>query len=195
MAQSLIDRSVSQFVGELASGDPTPGGGAGAALAGALGAALLVMVCRFTVGREKFAQVEAQVQGILAEAEAARGRFLLAVDADAEAYGAVAAAYGLPRGTDEERAQRSAAIRQASWLAAKPPLSVAEEGARLVELCAQARDITNPMLGSDVTTAVALARAAIEGGAANVEANLSGLGEDQAEVLRARLAAVRQRGS
>lgn len=189
---SLNDRSLTQFTDDLASGDPTPGGGAAAALSGALGAALLAMVCRFTVGREKYAAVEDEVQAILAEADAARARFLAAVDADAEAYAGVGAAYRMPRGTDEEKAARTAAIRAASWSAAQPPLAVAEEGAALIHQCQRAAGITNPMLGSDVTTAVALARAAIEGGAANVEANLSGVSEEHAAELRARLTAARE---
>lgn len=189
---SLNGLSLTQFAEELASGNPTPGGGAAAALAGALGASLLAMVCRFTVGREKFQAVEAEVQTILDEADAARARFLAAVDADAEAYAGVGAAYRMPRASDEEKAARTAAIRAASWAAAQPPLAVAEEAAALVRLCNQAAGITNPMLGSDVTTALALARAAIDGGAANVEANLSGVSEEHAAELRGRLEAAKQ---
>ncbi|HEX3247487.1 MAG TPA: cyclodeaminase/cyclohydrolase family protein [Chloroflexota bacterium] len=191
----LNDLSLTDFSEELASGNPTPGGGAAAALAGALGAALLAMVCRFTVGRERFAAVENDVQAMLAEADAARGRFHQAVEADAEAYAGVGAAYRLPRATDEEKASRSAAIAAASWAAAQPPLAVAEEAASLVILCHRAADITNPMLGSDVTTAIALVRAAIDGGAANVEANMSGVSPEQAAELRQRLDAARERGS
>jgi formiminotetrahydrofolate cyclodeaminase len=188
----LNDLSLTRFSEELASGNPTPGGGAAAALSGALAAALLAMVCRFTVGREKFAAVEADVQAILAHADAARRRFHAAVDADAGAYAAVGAAYRLPRGTDDEKAARTAAIREASWSAAQPPLDVAEEAAALIALCQRAAGITNPMLGSDVTTAVALARAAIDGGAANVEANLSGVSPEQAAELRERLEKARE---
>jgi formiminotetrahydrofolate cyclodeaminase len=191
----LNELTLTQFSEELASGNPTPGGGAAAALSGALGAALLSMVCRFTVGREKFAAVENDVQTILAEADAARARFHQAVEADAEAYAAVGAAYRLPRASDDEKLARSSAIRDASWSAAQPPLAVAEEAASLVELCHRAADITNPMLGSDVTTAIALARAAIDGGAANVEANLSGVSQEHAAELRTRLDAARSRGA
>ncbi|MFN0073289.1 MAG: cyclodeaminase/cyclohydrolase family protein [Chloroflexota bacterium] len=191
---ALNDLSLTQFSEALASGEPTPGGGAAAALSGALGAALLAMVCRFTVGREKFASVEDEVQNILAEADAARARFHLAVEADAAAYAAVGAAYRLPRSTEEEKAARGAAIRSASWSAAQPPLDVAEEAAALVALCQRAASITNPMLGSDITTAVALARAAIEGGAANVDANVSGLTDAQAADLRQRIQNARERG-
>ena len=187
----LNDLSLTRFLEELASGNPTPGGGAAAALSGALAAALLAMVCRFTVGREKFAAVEDEVQAILSEADGARARFLEAVEADAQAYAAVGAAYRMPRATDDEKAARAEAIQTASWAAAQPPLGVAEEAAALIRLCQRAAGITNPMLGSDVTTAVALARAAIDGGAANVEANLSGVAPEQAAELRQRLDAAR----
>jgi formiminotetrahydrofolate cyclodeaminase len=150
------------------------------------------MVCRYTVGREKFAAVEVEVQSILAGADAARGRFHAAVQADAEAYAAVGASYRLPRGTDEEKAARATAIRDASWAAAQPPLAVAEEAAELITLCQRAAGITNPMLASDVTTAIALARAAIDGGAANVEANLSGVSPEHSAALRERLAKARE---
>lgn len=193
MDRSLIDLPLRGFADELAAGTPTPGGGGAAALAGALGAALLAMVCRFTVGRERFASAEAEVQRILDQAEAARLRLLDAIDADASAYGEVAAAYRLPRGNESEQSARAEAIRQASWSAAQPPLAVAEEAAALLELCRAAAPITNPMLASDVVTAEVLAVAALEGGAANVEANLSGLDEARAAELRGRLARARAR--
>jgi formiminotetrahydrofolate cyclodeaminase len=126
MDDSLVTLSLSQFADEVASGNPTPGGGAAAALAGALGASLVSMVCHFTVGREKFAAVEDQVQSVLKQADDARGRFLAAVDADAQAYAAVGDAYRLPRATDAEKSARSEAIRAASWMAAQPPLNIAE---------------------------------------------------------------------
>lgn len=192
MDNSLVAASLTQFAEDLASSSPTPGGGAAAALAGALGASLVSMVCRFTVGREKFATVEDEVQSILQQADDARGRFLAAVDADAQAYAAVGAAYRRSRGTDDEKLARSEAIRAASWSAAQPPLMVAEEAAALLDLCRAAGPITNPMLGSDVTTAVALARAALEGGIANVEANLSGVSDEHGQELRARIDRARE---
>ena len=195
MEDSLATASLAQFTEDLASGRPTPGGGAAAAMAGALGASLVSMVCRFTVGREKFAAVEADVQAILERADESRNRFLAAVDADARAFAGVAAAYGLPRATDDEKQARTEAIRSASWDAAQPPLQVVEDSAALLELCQAAGPITNPMLGSDVTTAIVLARAALEGGVANVEANLSGVSDEHAQELRSRIDRARQRAA
>ncbi len=91
--------NLSTFLDDLASGEPTPGGGSAAALAGALGAALAAMVANLTVGRKRYVDVDAQMQAVLGEAESLRGRLTALVAEDAQAYDQVRAAYRLPKET------------------------------------------------------------------------------------------------
>src|SRR5687767_10061393 len=133
--QSLAELRVSELLDRLASGDPTPGGGSAAALAGSLAAALGSMVCNLTIGKAEFAEVEGEVRSLLDETEAARAGLTFGVDADADAFGIVAKAYRMPRSTEAERLARLEAIRAASLGAARAPLEVARLNARVLDLC------------------------------------------------------------
>jgi len=164
---------VDKYVGDLASNLPAPGGGSGAALAGALGNALAAMVGNFTIGKDKFADVDEQVSGILGELEAVRERLLQLVDDDVAVYSKVSAAYKLPRDTDEQKAERSEAIENACKAAAGVPRAIAEACDRSIELAAELCDIGNPNLISDVGCAVRLAEAARHCAWLNVAINLA----------------------
>jgi formiminotetrahydrofolate cyclodeaminase len=191
-ADELTALPVSEFLDRLASGSPTPGGGSSSALAGALAASLVSMVCHLTLGRPKFAAVEAEVRSLLADSEAVRSRLTVAVAADADAYGAVVAGMRLPRGSDEERVRRHDTLQTATAAAARVPLGVAEDCAAVIGLCQVARPITNPNVASDLTVAAALAAGACEGAAANVEENLANLDDASlVEELSRRLASAR----
>lgn len=184
--------SVSEFLDRLASGDPTPGGGSAAALAGALAASLVSMVCNLTLGREKFATAEEAVRGILGRSEDLRSALREGVQADAAAYGALMAAYRLPRGTEAEQARRGETVQAATREAARVPLATAEQCAGVLDLCEEALPITNPNVASDVAVAALLAGTGLEAAAANVEANLASIKDRRyAEDLRGRLAGLR----
>jgi formiminotetrahydrofolate cyclodeaminase len=165
--------SVDQYVSDLASNLPAPGGGSGAALAGALGAALAAMVANFTVGKEKFANVEERVRTILHGLDEVRERLLELVDADVASYTQVSAAHKLPRGTDEEKTAREAAIQEACQAAAGVPRAIAEACDRAIALAGELCDLGNPNLISDVGCAVRLAEAARHCAWLNVAINLS----------------------
>jgi methenyltetrahydrofolate cyclohydrolase len=165
--------SVDGYVHDLASNLPAPGGGSGAALAGALGAALAAMVANFTVGKEKFAAVDAQVRAILAGLDEVRERLLQLVDADVASYSQVSAAYKMPRETDEQRGAREEAIQAACKAAAGVPRAIAEACDRCIALASELCDIGNPNLVSDVGCAVRLAEAARHCAWLNVAINLA----------------------
>src|SRR5690242_1491793 len=112
------------FVEALGSDAPTPGGGAGAALAGALAAALAEMVARLTTGRPRFHEVDAAMRSAVEQASAARRDLIALIAADERAYEAVNAAYKLPKATAEEKSARDAAIQPALRDAMQPPLAV-----------------------------------------------------------------------
>jgi formiminotetrahydrofolate cyclodeaminase len=182
--------SVSAFLGHLASGEPTPGGGSASALGGALAASLVSMVCNLTLGRERYAEHAAVVETIRAEAVELRARLERGIDEDAAVYDGVMATYRLPRGTDAEKAARTAAIQEAAYQAALVPLALAEASARVIELAEQALGKTNQNAASDLAVAAMLASAAMDGAAANVDVNLSTLKDEQRRTaLTARLRA------
>src|SRR5512135_1118477 len=105
-----IDQPLRHFMDKLASKSPTPGGGSVAALTGSLAAGLVSMVCSLTLGKEKYKDVEPDIERIFARSEALRNRLTNLIQSDVEAYGKYAAAAKLPRGTEEEKQARTKAV-------------------------------------------------------------------------------------
>jgi len=159
--------TVDDFAARLASAEPAPGGGAAAALVARLAASLLAMVCRHTIGRPKYAAVEARMQAILAEAEALGRRAAELMDADAAAYEAVSAAFKLPR----EEPSRAAALSDACQAATEVPLEVMRAAARLAELAVELARDANQTLRRDARAGLLAAQAAAEMSVGNVSAN------------------------
>lgn len=170
---------IAAYLEALASTAPAPGGGSAAALAGAMGAALVSMVANFTVGRPKYAQAEAEVRPALDEAERSRTELLRLMEADEQAYAAVAEARKLPRGTDEDKRARSRAIQQAVQASAGPPLEMARVCRRVLDAARVAAEAGNPLLASDAGVAALLAEAALRSSAINVRVNLAELRDRQ----------------
>jgi formiminotetrahydrofolate cyclodeaminase len=171
----LVNMTVGEFIDQLASANPTPGGGSASALAGAMAAGMVEMACNLTVGREKFHDVEEDLKVVLARANELRRLMLTAVDEDTESYNAVSHAYKLPRVTDEEKAQRTAAIQSALQHATEVPLKVAKAAMETYDLGRIAVEKSNPNVASDARVALLLASAARDGAIANVEINLSSI--------------------
>jgi formiminotetrahydrofolate cyclodeaminase len=159
------------WIAALASAAPTPGGGGASALAGAVAAALAEMVGQLTAGRARYRDVEPTVRGVLDRLAAYRADLLRLVDADAEAYGGVAAAYALPRATDDERQVRDEAIQQALNLALQPPRQIAVVALDVLLAAKLLAEIGNPSVASDAGCAAILAEASIRCAGLNVLAN------------------------
>jgi formiminotetrahydrofolate cyclodeaminase len=174
-----IDEPMKKYLDETASGAPTPGGGSVSALAGALGAALTSMVCNFTVGKEKYKDVEAEVAQILSEAEDLRAKLLDLMVEDTQVYSEVSNAYGMPRGTAEEKEARTEAIQKALRLAMQAPLETAFCCHKILKLNEPLLDKGNQNLISDVGVAVLLAESALISAILNVEINLSYIKDDE----------------
>jgi glutamate formiminotransferase/formiminotetrahydrofolate cyclodeaminase len=176
-----------QFLNALADGAPTPGGGSAAAYAGAMGAALVSMVARLTLGKKKFAEVQEQMLAILDEAELLRKKLTAAVEEDAAAFEGVMTAFRLPKDTDDQIANRAETIRKATLHAAGVPLETARLSVRVMGLACQVAQIGNLNAVTDAGTGVALAQAAITGAGYNVRINILDLGGDEAELLISQL--------
>lgn len=179
------DKQVGDFLTELASGAPTPGGGSGAALCGATGAALVSMVCNLTVGREKYRAVEEEMKSILDRAEDLRRQLLQAIDADIAAYGALSAAMKLPRTTDAEKVARTQAVQAALVTATEAPLGIARLCREVLELSKPTAERGNVNAVSDAGVAALAAEAGLRSAALNVQINLGSL-KDEAFAGRVR---------
>ena len=172
------DLTVAQFVDALASGEPVPGGGAAAAVAGSLGAALVAMVANLSAGRPKYAEHAALLDRTIPAAQELQGRMLALADEDAEAFAGYGAAMKLPRETDEEKATRSAAIRAAALAATLSPLKTVEASLEIVALAEALAGRSNKNASSDLEVAALMSVAACRAAAANVFINLPSLGDE-----------------
>ncbi|MGH3303489.1 MAG: cyclodeaminase/cyclohydrolase family protein, partial [Streptosporangiaceae bacterium] len=182
----LRDETIDGFLDKLAARAPVPGGGATAALHAAQAAALLGMTARYTCG-PRYADHADTIRMITTEADRLRSASADLIALDGAAFGAVAAAYRLPKDTDEQRSERAAAIAAAMVTASSPPAELIGIGGRLLELAEALRPIVNPAVAGDVAAAVEAIRAAVATSRLNVAANLAGVTDAAA---RARLTAV-----
>ena len=168
----LRTKTVDDFLEELASQSPAPGGGSVAALAAALGSALASMVCRLTLGKKKYFEVQAEMEEALVRSDTLRRQAAGLMDEDAEAFNQVMAAYCLSKDSDDQAVLRQAAIQQAVKEAIRIPLEVmrlAEESFQLVQTVAEKG---NKNSASDAGVAALMLRAAMDGALLNVRTNL-----------------------
>lgn len=177
-AQPLPVMSVREFTLSLASHAPVPGGGSAAAMAGAMGAALLEMVVELSRGRAELAEHQTELDEIGAAAAARRDELLDLAQRDADAYEAVVDARRLPRDTDDERLLRAASVAEATHAATSVPLRTAEAAAEVLDLAARLAPLGNPHAVSDAGVAALLGVAALRGALLNVHINLPALAAD-----------------
>jgi formiminotetrahydrofolate cyclodeaminase len=184
-APTIYSREALQvYLDDAAADKPAPGGGSVSACAGALGAALVSMVCNLTRGREKFADVEAEIVTLVEASEAARGRLEQLLQEDTTAYNGVIAAYKMPKETAEEQAARSQAIQDGLIIAADVPLEICRVAVEVCRLAKVAAGIGNPQAVTDAGIGAILGEAAVVGAALNVRINLGSI-KDEAYVAAA----------
>ena len=185
MSDTLLDQTLNQFLDNLASKSPTPGGGSIAALSGAMAAGLITMVCDLTIGRKQYAEFEEEAQRLRERSETLRAELQQLAQADIEAFDHLFAAYKLPRTTDADAATRRAAIQQTTRRATDVPLRIARAAVALLPLCTPLARNGNRTAVSDVGVAALMIRAAVPSALLNVEINLVTL-EDQMFVRQTR---------
>jgi len=176
--------SLQVYLDDAASKKPAPGGGSVSACVGALGAALVGMVCNLTRGREKFAGAEDDIVTLVEASEAARARLELLLQEDTTAYNGVITAYKMPKETAEEQAARTAAVQAGLIVAADVPLEICRVAVEVCRLAKVAAGIGNPQAVTDAGIGAILGEAAVVGAALNVKINLGSI-KDQAYVTRA----------
>jgi formiminotetrahydrofolate cyclodeaminase len=178
VSDKLTQQAVTDFLDALASNAPAPGGGSVAALSGALGAALLSMVCNLTLGKKRYADVQDDIAALVAKTETLRHRLTDLLEADVEVYSGVSAAYKMPRKTPEDKAARSAAIQEALKAAAQVPLDVARACVEVIDLCTQTAEQGNRGAVSDAGVAVLMAEAGLRSAALNVIININAIKDE-----------------
>jgi formiminotetrahydrofolate cyclodeaminase len=170
-----IDQPIRHFMDKLASKSPEPGGGSVAALTGALGAGLVSMVGSLTLGKEKYKDVQPQIEQLLKESEKLRAEMQDLIQKDTEAYGALSAVYKMPKNTDEEKAARNAKMQEALKIACQVPYEIGLKSLEVAKLAVRAADIGNVGAVSDAGVAVLLAQACAQSAALNVKINVNSI--------------------
>jgi methenyltetrahydrofolate cyclohydrolase len=181
MSDTLTDKTLTEFLDALSSSAPAPGGGSVAALSGALGAALVSMVCNLTLGKKKYASVQEDITALVERSEALRHELTDLLQADVEAYTGVSTAYKMPKDTEEKKTDRSAAIQEALKKATVVPMQVAQVCCEVLDLCTPAAEMGNVYAVSDAGVAALMAEAGLRSAALNVIININAI-KDQAFV-------------
>ncbi|NLL37614.1 MAG: cyclodeaminase/cyclohydrolase family protein [Fretibacterium sp.] len=175
---NLTDMTVKAFTEKLASDAPAPGGGSAAALSGALGAALISMVCNLTVGKEKYAEFEPLVKDSLEKATSLIKNLLEGIQKDTNAFDGVIAAFGMPKATDAEKAARSEAIQKAYKTAILSPETTAKDCLEVIHLAKGLLHKSNKNAASDLAVGAMQAFAGLKGALENVHINLAAIKDE-----------------
>ena len=171
----MRESSIDQFLDDLASGNPTPGGGSAAAIMGAMGAALVSMVCNVSFGKKGSEAAEPELRNMLVRSEELRRRLAAMVAEDIAAFDSLMAAYKLAKFSDEEKSRRADTIQACLLRATLVPLECARACAQVVEMARRAADLGYKHVISDVGVGVAAADAALRSAALNVFINAPSL--------------------
>lgn len=192
----LVDMTLTQFTDELAADSAAPGGGSVAALSGALGASLVSMVCRLTIGKKGYEEYEDEVKEVLVESDRLRRSLLNAIDIDAKAFEKVMDAFAAPKGTEEEKAARRDLIQTAFKGACESPRDTAIACLQVLRLCARIAEKSNTNAASDLGVAASAALAGLESAVMNVFINLSSIkDEDYVDDMETQMETLHEEGA
>ena len=176
----LIDMTVSDYLTDLASDSPAPGGGSAAAVCGAQGAGLAAMVASFTVGRKKYAEFEENALAVRDAELALMDKLKLQIDRDTEAFNLVAGAFKLPKATDEEKAARSAAIQAGTLVSTQVPFETMQLGLEALRTAEKLLAGFNDGAASDLGVAAGNLLTCVRGAWLNVCINIGSLKDREA---------------
>ena len=176
---SLNNLTVRQFVDELSTDSPAPGGGSAAALSGSIAAGLVAMVANLTVGKKGYESVFDEMKNISVSAQKLKDELLLLVDEDTNAFNKLMEAIRLPKKSEEEISKRNKLIEETTLYASEVPLRTMEKSFEVLSLAKIVSEKGNKNSNSDAGVAILLSRSAIKGGAMNVEINLKELQESE----------------
>ncbi|MGI6705542.1 MAG: cyclodeaminase/cyclohydrolase family protein [Clostridia bacterium] len=167
----MVNKSCVEFVDMLASKAPVPGGGGASALGGALGMALGSMVGNLTLGKKKYQDVQQDIENILEKARVLQKELLDLVEKDAEVFEPLSKAYGMPKNTEEEKAEKDRVMEEALKLASGVPLEIMEKTIQAIDLHEELAEKGTRLAISDVGVGVQFCKAALIGASLNVFIN------------------------
>jgi formiminotetrahydrofolate cyclodeaminase len=171
MAASISVKTIPDFISVLASKDAVPGGGGASALVGAIGTALGNMVGSLTVGKKKYADVEADIIRLKGECDKLQAELLALIDKDAEDFAPLSKAYGLPANTDSEKAEKARVMEGCLKDACQTPLEIMRKCAQGIKICREFAAKGSRLALSDAGVGVAFCKAALLGASLNVYIN------------------------
>jgi methenyltetrahydrofolate cyclohydrolase len=171
----ITQSSIDEFLERLAGGDPTPGGGSAAAIMGAMGAALVSMVCSVSIGKKGYEAVESEMRAVRAQSETLRLRLAAMVAEDVAAFDGLMSAYKLPKVSDDDKSRRADAIQSSLRRATEVPLDCARVCAEVIGLARRAGEHGYRGVISDAGVGVLAASAAARSAALNVFINAPAL--------------------
>lgn len=172
---ALVDLTVKEFLNKIAGSDPVPGGGSVAALNGAIASALTAMVANLTIDKKGYEAHQELMSHVAEVAKEQMEQFIVDVDRDSEAYNGVFNCFKMPKGTDTEKAARSAAIQEATKYAAMVPMQVARNAYELMNIISDVAHLGNQNAVTDACVAMMAARSAVLGALMNVRINLGSI--------------------
>lgn len=193
----MIEKEIlGQWIDTLASKVPVPGGGGASALGGALGAALGQMVANLTVGKKRYEDVEEEMQQSLFALNILQMELMALADKDAEVFAPLAAAYGLPKETEEQRAEKERIMEENLLAASLVPIQMMEKTSAVLDVLELLEEKGSRMAVSDVGVAVQFARAALNGAVMNVYINTKSMkNREKAEELNVKAGKMIEKGT
>jgi len=174
----LSQYSCVEFANKLASKEPVPGGGGVAALAGALGAALASMVANYSIGKKKFLGMEAKHQEIIDKSVELMNKLMALIDEDAENFEPLSKAYGMPTGTEEEKAEKEKVLQACLKVAASGPIKMVEYVYEAIKIQEELVDLSTKLIISDVGCGVQMLKAALYSANLNVIVNMNSISDE-----------------
>ena len=176
---SMLEKSCSQFLEELASKAPIPGGGGAAAYGGAIGMALSNMVGNLTIGKKKYADVEDEVKDLIEKGNKIIEELKFLVDKDGEVFEPLSKAYGLPKNTPEQVKIKEEILEKCSKEACSIPMEIMRKSYEGIEIHKRMGQIGTMIAISDVGCGVVFLKAALISGSLNVMINLSAIKDQE----------------
>lgn len=174
---TVADMRVGEFSDVLSSKAPVPGGGGASAVAAAVGASLGQMVASLTLGKKRYADVQGRIEELIPRFEAVRDELLVLADEDAKAFEPLSRAYGLPKGTEEERAHKAEVMEAALRSACEPPLKIMKKTCEAIDLVDEVSRIGTRIAISDAGAGATLLSAALKAVSLNIFINAKSMAD------------------
>ena len=191
----MLEKQTTEFLEDLSSSRPVPGGGGASATVGAFASALGMMVANLTVGKKKYADVEEEIKEAREQLEKLRDELVALTDRDAEAFEPLSKAYGLPKETQEQKEEKDRILEQALYEASIVPMDIMETVLKVMHLLKVMGEKGSKIAVSDVGVGILFAQAALEGASLNVFINTNLMkNRERAEELNQKTDAMIQEG-